>query len=152
MFRKMFFILCVFALLAGCTAKKSTPTPTPLPPAATPIPPTNTPPPPAPTPQPTEAELSVASAGGPYPMARILSNIVYNPKTDQALMYGGMLSTVLGTYSSEDWYFDSQTKQWMYDGRPMPLGCGWGSPAVYDSHAERVLLYCPGSGLGLGAK
>jgi hypothetical protein len=40
----------------------------------------------------------------------------------------------------------------MYDGRPMPLGCGWGSPAIYDSHAEKVLLYCPGSGSGIGAK
>jgi hypothetical protein len=146
MFRKILLIICVFALLAGCTAKKSTPTPTPLPPTATLIPPTNTPPPPMP--QPTEAELSIASAGGPYPMARMLSNIVYNPKTDQALMLGGMQSHVLGTPSMEDWYFGAQTKQWTYDGNPMPLGCNFGSPVVYDAHAEKILLYCPGSGYG----
>ena len=148
MFRKLMFVICILAMLVACTGKKSTPTPTPVPP--TPIPPTNTVPPP--TPQPTEAELSVASEGGPYPMARILSNMVYNPKTNQAIIFGGMLSTLLGSNAVDIWYFDYQTRQWSYDGRPMPLTCNWGSPVVYDAHAERVLLYCPNSGSELGAK
>ena len=48
MFRKILLIVCVLALLAGCTGKKAEPTLTPVPPTATLIPPTNTVPPPTP--------------------------------------------------------------------------------------------------------
>jgi hypothetical protein len=76
-----------------------------------------------------------------YPEEGLYIQIVYDPKTDQALLLGGTLASTLGSNSSATYLFDPQTMKWNV-GMDMPLSCGWSDPAVYDSQAERVLLYC----------
>ena len=79
-----------------------------------------------------------------YPSERIFSPIVYDPKTDQALMFGGMRADELGSGTYEVWLFDPQTLKWKM-ARTMPIGCAWYDPGVYNSQADRMLFYCSGS-------
>ncbi len=158
MFRKAMFIICILAVLTACTGKKATPTPTPLPPTNTPratdtplpspspLPPTNTPratdtPLPSPSPYPT---WTLAPTAIPYPVGRAVAHIIYNPKADQALMYGGMLATSMGTTTIEVWLFDPRSSKWQL-AHTLPSECNFGDPAVYDSQADRVILYCGGT-------
>jgi hypothetical protein len=158
-FRPFFWILSILFLLSACTAAKATPTPTPLPPSATipptpsPLPPTSTiPPHPTNAPQATYTPLPTpryptwtpAPTAIPYPVGRAYAQIIYNPKADKALMYSGTTIENPGNSSYEAWLFDPQFNQWK-KASYLPSGCEWFDfGGVYDSQADRFLLYCSG--------
>jgi hypothetical protein len=145
MFRKAMLVICILILLSACNTK-ATPTPTPLAPTDT-VPVHTATLQPTSTRRPTPTEWPTVPprpTPTPYPVGRGYSFIVYSPKADRALMYNGTTVESLGSSSNEAWLFDPQTMKWS-EAQKVPFGCEWYDPGgVYDSQADRFLLYCSG--------
>ena len=59
-------------------------------------------------------------------------------------MFNGTTENNLGGSSNEAWLFNPQTLEWTM-AQKVPSGCEWYDPGgVYDSQADRFLLYCSG--------
>jgi hypothetical protein len=144
--RLLIITVSTLMIISACAAAKATPTPTPIPPTATPIPPTNTVTPPTATPKPTATSWPTLPPNMPYPSGRAYAPIVYSPKADRALMFNGTTVNNLGGSSNEAWLFDPQSLIWK-KAQNIPNGCEWYDPGgVYDSTADRVLVYCSSYG------
>jgi hypothetical protein len=66
---------------------------------------------------------------------------VYLPETDRVFLFSGTAADSLGNTAYDTWLFDPKTTSWRST-KNMPSGCYFVDPGVYDSHAERVLVYC----------
>jgi hypothetical protein len=78
----------------GVLLKNAKPVPSLVPPTATPLPS-------------TVARKSPTPES--YPLPRLYSPIVYSPKADQALLFGGMRWDQAGSTATDAWLFDPQT-------------------------------------------